>query len=55
MYDFLVQNSIYVVLTIALMIWLGISTFLLFLDNKLKSIETQIENLNLDNNSTNQS
>lgn len=53
MYDFLVQNSIYVVLTIALMIWLGIATFLLFLDNKLKSIENQIDNLNLENNPKN--
>lgn len=45
MYEFLVQNSIFVVLIIALMIWFGLATFLLFLDRKLIKLEERVENL----------
>lgn len=49
MYDFLVNNSIFVVLIISLMIWLGISFFLFFIDNKLSKLEKMVNNLD-DNN-----
>lgn len=42
MYDFLVNNSIFVVLIIALIIWLGISFFLIIIDKKISKIEALI-------------
>lgn len=42
MYDFLVNNSIFVVLIIALIIWLGISLFLITIDKKISKIEALI-------------
>ncbi len=47
MYHFLVENSIYVVLIIVLIIWTGISLFLFNLDNKITNLEKII---NKDNN-----
>ena len=49
MYDFLVNNSIFVVLIISLMIWFGISFFLFFIDNKISKLEKMVNNLD-DNN-----
>jgi CcmD family protein len=39
MLDFLVQNSIYVVLIIVLIIWSGVFLYLFRLDKKLTEIE----------------
>ncbi|HEY6192027.1 MAG TPA: CcmD family protein [Bacteroidota bacterium] len=39
MYDFLQQNSLYIVLTIVLICWLGIFLYLLRLDRKLSALE----------------
>ncbi len=39
MLDFLVQNSIYVVLVIVLIIWSGVFIYLLRLDKKLTDLE----------------
>ena len=44
MYDFLVNNSIFVVLIISLMIWFGISIFLFTVDNKLSKLEKMVNN-----------
>ena len=48
MYDFLKENSLFVVLGITLVIFLGIALYLSILDNKIskleKLIETKIEN-----------
>lgn len=49
MYDFLVNNSIFVVLIISLMIWFGISIFLFTVDNKLSKLEKMVSNFE-DNN-----
>ncbi len=51
MYDFLVSNSIFVVLIIALIIWFGISLFLLVIDKKISKLEALInKNEELKNN-----
>ncbi|HCV41874.1 MAG TPA: CcmD family protein [Bacteroidetes bacterium] len=39
MFDFLNQNSLFVVLTIALVVWLGIYLYLFRIDAKLKKLE----------------
>jgi CcmD family protein len=39
MNDFLTENSIYVVLIIALVIWLGIAWYLVRLDKKVGALE----------------
>jgi len=39
MYDFLTQNSLYVVLIIAVLCWTGIFLYLLKLDRKLSALE----------------
>ncbi|HYQ86724.1 MAG: CcmD family protein [Ignavibacteria bacterium] len=39
MYDFLTQNSLYVVLIIAVICWTGIFLYLLRLDRKLSALE----------------
>jgi hypothetical protein len=39
MYQFLEQNSLYVVMTIVLVIWIGISYELFKIEKKLKKIE----------------
>ncbi len=41
MYDFLSNNSLYVVLLIVLMIWAGFFAYLLRIDRKVKKLEKQ--------------
>ncbi|MEG8946266.1 CcmD family protein [Rosettibacter firmus] len=41
--NFLEQNSIYIVMCIVLVIWLGIFLFLLNTDKKLKAIEKEFK------------
>lgn len=43
MYQFLVENTVYVVLTIVLIIWFGLAFYLFKIDKKLKKIEKIIE------------
>ncbi len=47
MYEFLENNSIYVVLIVVLIIWTGISVFLFVTENKMNKLEKKIEELNL--------
>lgn len=47
MYEFLENNSIYVVLIVVLIIWSGISIFLFATESKLNKLEKKIEELNL--------
>jgi CcmD family protein len=42
MYEFLQKNSIYLVLVIALIVWLSVFGYLLRLDMKLKKIEDEL-------------
>ncbi|HAY32952.1 MAG TPA: CcmD family protein [Ignavibacteria bacterium] len=39
MYDFLETNSLYIVMLIVLIIWVGIFGYLKSIDNKIKKIE----------------
>ncbi len=39
MYDFLTDNAIYVVLIVALVIWIGIAWYLVRLDKKVRALE----------------
>ncbi len=39
MYDFLVQNPLYVVLVVSLAVWAGIYVFLFRLDRKVRRLE----------------
>ena len=39
MYDLLVQQPMYVVLTVVLVVWLGIYVYLFRLDSRLKRLE----------------
>lgn len=41
MYDFLAQNSLYVVLIIVLMIWAGLFLYLLRVDRRVSKLEKQ--------------
>ena len=43
MYDFLTQNPLYVVLLIVLICWIGIFTYLVRLDRRIKSLEQRIK------------
>ena len=43
LYDFLDAHSLYVVLTIVLVIWLGIFIYLLRLDRKVNNLYEKIE------------
>ncbi len=43
MYQFLVENTVYVVMTIVLIIWFGLAFYLFKIDRKLKKIEKIIE------------
>jgi len=45
LFDFFEQNSIYIVLAITLIIWLGIFLFLLSTDKRLKEIEKEIKEM----------
>ena len=42
-YNFLENNSIFIVMIIVLIVWIGIFTFLSILDKRLKGIEKEIE------------
>jgi len=41
LYDFFANNQLYVVLAIALVIWLGIFVYIFRIDKKLKKLEKQ--------------
>ncbi|MBU1096179.1 MAG: CcmD family protein [Ignavibacteriae bacterium HGW-Ignavibacteriae-2] len=43
MIGFLESNSIYIVLAIVLIVWIGIFTFLFNTDKRLKNIEEEIK------------
>ena len=43
LFEFFEQNSIYIVLTITLIIWAGIYLFLLTTDKRLKEIEKELK------------
>ncbi|MCZ6776898.1 MAG: CcmD family protein [Ignavibacteria bacterium] len=43
MLDYLNQNSLYIVLAIALVVWLGIYGYLFRIENKVKKLEKQTE------------
>ncbi len=43
MEEFLHNNSIYIVLGIALIIWFGIAIYLFMIDNKLSKLEKTIK------------
>jgi len=43
LFEFLEQNSIYIVLAITLIIWTGIFLFLLNTDKRLKEIEKELK------------
>jgi CcmD family protein len=43
MYDFLSQNSLYVVLTIVLICWLGIFIYLVRLDKRISTLEKRVK------------
>ncbi|MCX6146553.1 MAG: CcmD family protein [Candidatus Kapabacteria bacterium] len=47
MYHFLVENSVYVVLIIVLIIWTGISLFLFNLDKKITNLENIVNKNNV--------
>ena len=42
-YKFLENNSIFIVMIIVLIVWIGIFAFLINLDKRLKGIEKEIE------------
>lgn len=44
--SFFEANSIYIVLFIALSIWIGLFGFLLSLDKRIKKIETELKEFN---------
>lgn len=44
LFEYMNQNSLYVVLTIALTVWLGIYGYLFRLDKRLKELEKQNKN-----------
>ena len=43
MLNFFINNSLYIVLVIVLMIWFGISMFMLSLDKKVSKLEKQFK------------
>lgn len=44
MYEFLDKHSIYIVLTIAVVIWAGISVYMFFIDSKISKLEGRMKN-----------
>ncbi|NTW49667.1 MAG: CcmD family protein [Chlorobiales bacterium] len=46
MLDFLSHNPVYIVLTVVLIIWTGIFTYLFRLDGKINRLEKALLNLN---------
>ena len=49
MTEFLTNNSIYLVLLITLIIWIGLSFVLFNLDKKITHLEKTINNINSEN------
>jgi CcmD family protein len=45
MYQFLEQNSLFVVLGIVLIIWAGISVYLFFIDSNIRKLEQRLSNI----------
>ena len=43
MQDFLSNNALYIVLTIALICWVGIVTYLMRMDKKIAKLEQQLK------------
>lgn len=43
MYEFFEKNSLYLVLIIALIIWIGVFSYLYRLNNKIKKLETELK------------
>lgn len=43
MYDFLSQNSLYVVLLIVLIVWVGIFSYIFRLDRKISDLERRFK------------
>ncbi|MFC2092504.1 CcmD family protein [Bacteroidota bacterium] len=41
-YEFLNKQSLYIVLLIALIIWIGLFTYIFKIDKKLKKLETEL-------------
>jgi CcmD family protein len=48
-HQFLVENSIYVVLLVVLIIWLGITAFLFIVEKKLTKLEQDLEEKGIKN------
>lgn len=48
LYNFLDQNSLYIVMIIVLLVWLGIFTFTYKLDKKVKKLEERMNQWNQD-------
>jgi len=46
---FLHDNSLFVVLGIAIILWLGISVYLFMVDSKISKLERQMEDLRISN------
>jgi CcmD family protein len=46
MYEFFEKNSLYLVLIIALIIWIGIFSYLYRLDTRIKKLETKLKENN---------
>jgi uncharacterized membrane protein YcaP (DUF421 family) len=42
--DFLSQNTLYIVLIISILIWAGISYYLMRIDNKISKLEKMMNN-----------
>ncbi len=49
MYQFLVENTLFVVLIIVLIIWFGIAFYIFIMERNLKKIERIIESDNFTN------
>jgi CcmD family protein len=47
MYEFLENNSMYVVLIVVLIIWTGISFFLFYTENKINKLEKKVDELKI--------
>jgi CcmD family protein len=47
---FLHDNSLFVVLGIAIILWLGISVYLFMIDSKISKLERQMEDSIISNN-----
>jgi CcmD family protein len=43
MYEFLNQNQMYIVLSVTLLVWVGIVSYLIRLDKKIGQLEKQLK------------